>query len=560
MSWRAWVALLGLCLGTVGACSGKSSEKDEIASGGSNAGGNGGGSGGTPADSMGGPGGTSPSGAGQAGEAGQGDTSTSGPMSLTSSGTTFGTSSSVSSTNAGTTGSLPGVPATWTCAGLHYDNGVCHCGCGAPDPDCSSEDIDDCEVCDATGSCNTYACPGNIEPDDTSQCVAPPAEWTCLPSAYADGVECHCGCGVEDPDCEDSSAESCDVCYFSGSCAGGSCPSSIDADDNSRCDVPEGWTCAASLYGNGVCHCGCGVVDKDCSSASRDACEVCWTGCSGENCPGRIDPDDNAVCSGVPPQWTCSDRFYKDGSICNCGCGALDPDCASDEIEACDSCDFEGSCSARACPGTIDPDNNAICEQPSPPADWTCGSWDYADGRTCHCGCGAIDLDCPEDAGVESCDECFQCGSAECPNKIDPDDIGSCMPPPLGWTCGEESYGSGYSCDCGCGVPDPDCSSTEASSCTWCPVDYGSCADDYYCEGILSDDNARCAGSAPTEWHCDPEAFDDGACDCGCGIRDADCTSGNESACEFCNVEGSCSDSSCADLDPEDNAVCLTDP
>ena len=72
MSWRTWVALLGLCLVTVGACSGKSSEKDEIASGGSNASGNGG----THAASMGGAGGTSPSGAGQAGEAGQDDTST----------------------------------------------------------------------------------------------------------------------------------------------------------------------------------------------------------------------------------------------------------------------------------------------------------------------------------------------------------------------------------------------------------------------------------------------------------------------------------------------------
>ena len=557
MSWRSWVALLGVCLATIGACSGKSSEKDPVGSAGGN--------GGSAADGVGGTGGTLPGIAGQAGDdAGFGTTSSAGPTGLTSTGTTFGgTGSSVSgsttATATATTGSMPGVPATWTCTPLAYDNAICDCGCGAPDPDCAGDDLDDCQVCDASGSCNGVACPGKIDPEDTAQCLVPPAGWTCLASGYDDGLECNCGCGVVDPDCEDSSVESCDVCYFSGSCAGSACPSSIDADDNSRCDVPEGWTCTASLYGNGVCHCGCGVVDKDCSSASRDACEVCWTGCSGENCPGRIDQENNAICSGVPPQWTCSDRFYMDGSLCHCGCGAMDPDCASNDIDACEHCDFEGSCSARACPGTIDPDNIAICEHPSPPAEWTCDAWRYADGMTCDCGCGAIDLDCPDDS-IESCEECYVCGSASCPNKIDPNDIASCIPPPNGWTCADDLYGSGYGCDCGCGALDPDCASAEASSCQWCPVDYGSCAVDYYCEGVLPDDNARCGDSAPAEWNCDGEAYGDGACDCGCGARDADCPSANASACDFCDVEGSCSDSSCDNLDPEDNAVCVTEP
>lgn len=500
MSWRVWVALLSVCLATVAACSGKSSEKDPVASDGGN--------GGSAAGGVGGNGGTLPGFAGEAGDdEGSSATSSAGPTGLTSTSTTFGgtessasgstTATATATATATTTGSMPGTPA--------------------------------------------------------------PAGWTCLPSGYGDGLECNCGCGVLDPDCEDSSAESCDVCYFSGSCAGGACPSSIDADDNTRCEVPEGWTCAASLYGNGACHCGCGVVDKDCSSASRDACEVCWTGCSGENCPGRIDQDNNAICSGVPAQWTCSDRFYMDGSLCHCGCGAFDPDCASNDLDACERCDFEGSCSARECPGTIDAANIAICAHPSPPAAWTCDAWRYADGMTCDCGCGAIDLDCPDDS-IDSCEECYMCGSATCPNKIDPEDIASCIPPPNGWTCAAEQYGNGYGCDCGCGALDPDCASAEASSCEWCPVDYGSCAGDYYCEGVLADDNSRCFDSAPPGWNCDGEAYGDGACDCGCGVRDADCSSANANACDFCDVEGSCSDSSCDDLDPEDNAVCVTEP
>ncbi|MFO0552957.1 MAG: hypothetical protein U0271_31505 [Polyangiaceae bacterium] len=62
-----------------------------------------------------------------------------------------------------------------------------------------------------------------------------------------------------------------------------------------------------------------------------------------------------------PAEWVCDAGFYGDGSFCDCGCGAADPDCADATVGSCDYCDDMGSCSVDACPGTIDPANNAIC-------------------------------------------------------------------------------------------------------------------------------------------------------------------------------------------------------
>ena len=43
--------------------------------------------------------------------------------------------------------------------------------------------------------------------------------------------------------------------------------------------------------------------------------------------------------------------------------------------------------------------------------------------------------------------------------------VGGREEPPPGWTCAANAYASGGSCDCGCGVPDPDCASLDLSSC-----------------------------------------------------------------------------------------------
>jgi hypothetical protein len=97
--------------------------------------------------------------------------------------------------------------------------------------------------------------------------AAVPAGWTCPASAYGDG-KCDCGCGGVDVDCPDTHVASCESCTAFGSCANGPCPSSLAPADNTRCELPADWSCAAATYGDGTCNCGCSVVDIDCADAS----------------------------------------------------------------------------------------------------------------------------------------------------------------------------------------------------------------------------------------------------------------------------------------------------
>lgn len=443
------------------------------------------------------------------------------------------------------------VPGAWRCTVNAFRDGTCDCGCGAPDPDCPSEDIDACERCDATESCGWGACPASIDPEDTTTCREIPEGWGCTEADYFD-EECDCGCDIRDPACEDRDLASCDTCNPLGGCSDGSCPGAIDPDDNRTCFVPEGWSCYPRDYGDDSCHCGCGVLDIDCASLSVDACEICVSGCANELCPGPIDAADNTICTGVPNTWNCDERFFADGSLCHCGCGAIDPDCGDGGIEACERCDFEGSCSPLECPGSIDPENTARCITLNPPEGWTCSTFQYADGY-CDCGCGALDIDC-SDASIESCEACGNCGTG-CPGRVDPLDPTQCLPVPEDWTCDSFTYADGYSCECGCGVVDPDCADATSASCQYCPAYSGSCSTSY-CEDIVPEDNSRCLGDAPVEWLCDLTTYGDQACDCGCGSVDIDCASAT-SECDLCNADGSCADGDCNVVDPANNAACL---
>lgn len=382
-----------------------------------------------------------------------------------------------------------------------------------------------------------------------------PAGWTCTPATYGDGHQCECGCGIRDPDCADGSVAACDDCLAQGSCAIGLCPSSIVADDNAHCAVPPRWACPPSSWGDGVCDCGCGVVDVDCPDASAASCQRCdQASCAPFTC-GTIQPADNAHCVTPPFSWQCSPRLYADGSRCDCGCGAVDPDCASQAASACDRCDDPGSCSAQACPGIVDPAANAHCQAPPAPAGWTCGPGTYGDGNACDCGCGVPDVDCrTSDPSV--CVRCLECGGdGMCTGTIDPADSTQCAPPPAGWTCSAAAYRN-IACDCGCGLPDPMCQGIKALYvCESFPVEGCSGGKKMH---VDPSDNARCIVSVPAEWTCDRSYYDDGLCDCGCGALDLDCAAKNDvSACDTCNDSGSCSPSACpGTIAPDDVARC----
>ncbi len=306
--------------------------------------------------------------------------------------------------------------------------------------------------------------------------------------------------------------------------------------------APQGWTCDPATYGDGTCNCGCGVVDGDCADAKASACEVCdETSCWPLHCD-KVEPDDNAHCSAPPPAWNCSPRLYRDGVRCDCGCGTLDPDCASSGATACDKCDSPGSCSAQPCPGTIDVDANGRCAQPAAPPEWTCPANAYADGLECDCGCGVPDLDC-RTSDFDSCVRCLTCGGhGMCVGTVDPEDPTECAPPPSGWTCSDAAWRDAI-CDCGCGVADVYCQGIELSYvCGNFPVEGCSAGDKSH---IDPNHNELCLIDVPSEWTCDRSFYYDGFCDCGCGAVDLDCALDDVSACEQCDGDGSCSPTAC---------------
>jgi hypothetical protein len=234
--------------------------------------------------------------------------------------------------------------------------------------------------------------------------------------------------------------------------------------------IPARWTCVEQFYGDGTCDCGCGALDVDCPDASAASCENCsYLSCSPNLSCSAIEPDDNRFCTMPPTRWRCSAELYRDGMSCDCGCGFPDPDCESSSVDACDECDGPTSCSAQPCPGLIDPVENSVCYKPTPPAEWTCLAGAYGDTGFCDCGCGVPDPDCRNDR-LETCQGCSWCGFS-CPDAIDPTDSTKCVPPPPGWICSPEAYWDS-GCACGCGVPDHSCSGAEdLASCSSFPVE-----------------------------------------------------------------------------------------
>ena len=136
----------------------------------------------------------------------------------------------------------------------------------------------------------------------------------------------------------------------------------ISATDVSQCKpAPAGWTCDSTHYLDGICDCGCGIKDPDCTFDTNQYCYSCPVeGCSAGYC-SRILPHDTSQCTfEIPSTWTCPRNFYGDG-LCDCGCGAVDRDCASANVGVCAACKDEGSCSTASCPGTISPTDNSSC-------------------------------------------------------------------------------------------------------------------------------------------------------------------------------------------------------
>jgi uncharacterized protein (TIGR03382 family) len=146
--------------------------------------------------------------------------------------------------------------------------------------------------------------------------------------------------------------------------------------------------------------------------------------------------------------------------------------------------------------------------EPEAPEGWTCSAGFYQGDDGCDCGCGIPDPDCA-DTAAETCDYEW-CGSNSEP---DPSDSTACIdepPPAEGWTCSYSYYGGDDGCDCGCGAPDPDCETNTLESCR-----YNYCEDGFRPADTDSSQCVEGEWTAPT-----PDYDDDYGDDYGDGYGD----------------------------------------
>ncbi|MCP4501850.1 MAG: hypothetical protein GY822_17970 [Deltaproteobacteria bacterium] len=224
------------------------------------------------------------------------------------------------------------------------------------------------------------------------------------------------------------------------------------------------------------------------------------------------DPCAGVTCSG---QGACAVQADVAICICNDGFTPKGTDCISEQ----------DPCAAINCSGfgvcvNSDGTPSCTCDTGYVPNGLTCiGADDPCAGQTCsdHGTCTST-----ADLVSCTCDTGFRPEGLACVEEVQLADGGTPgTQVPEEWTCNPSVYGDNV-CDCGCGVVDSDCADATSEE----------CVNNLCVEGQpKSNDNRRCV---PNDWTCDGDYFDDGECDCGCGVKDFDCPVTNDLAvCEF---------------------------
>ena len=139
---------------------------------------------------------------------------------------------------------------------------------------------------------------------------------------------------------------------------------------------------------------------------------------------------------------------------------------------------------------------------------WTCDTARYLDGHTCDCDCGVPDPDCDDCAlPVRGCPAASRCVRQNGRPVCETH---------AGWTCANLcGYNASDGCDCNCGIWDPDCTGYTGSTAKGCTGYKSRCLPD--------------AAGAPvchdiSYWSCAVTKYGGGdGCDCNCRMWDADC-------------------------------------
>jgi cysteine-rich repeat protein len=221
------------------------------------------------------------------------------------------------------TSAIAQAPPDWNCIPTYFgtDDG-CDCGCGVADPDCETPDI---------GACISNRCDGargDVDPADTTVCNYDPS--TCGDgtgegaeecddgnTAVGDGCSADCltvEAGFECPSsgacapivCGDGSVDGAEVCDDENILAGDGC--AVDClSVEAGFDCPSfGGACEAVVCGDDTTN-----GDEECDDGNTAAGDGCDANCEIE----------------TPAGWLCTPSYANDGG-CDCGCGAIDPDCA----------------------------------------------------------------------------------------------------------------------------------------------------------------------------------------------------------------------------------------
>jgi hypothetical protein len=85
------------------------------------------------------------------------------------------------------------------------------------------------------------------------------------------------------------------------------------------------------------------------------------------------------------------------------------------------------------------------------------------------------------------------------------------------------------------------------------------CTDGFDEDPMLCGTSTGSGGTPPMGWTCTPGYYGDQLCDCGCGVQDSDCPTGNASECEYCDDLNSCAVDTigCTDINPTMNWLCV---
>jgi V8-like Glu-specific endopeptidase len=126
-------------------------------------------------------------------------------------------------------------------------------------------------------------------------------------------------------------------------------------DEHQYVDTPLGKLCELGWPSQRLCQVAPACDDGVCNAGetSADCPNDCTTpSCGNSNCEAGEAPDCEQDCNpyaDVAPTWYCPAEYYGDRQGCDCGCGALDPDCARAEEEllgcnAGETCGANGQC------------------------------------------------------------------------------------------------------------------------------------------------------------------------------------------------------------------------